>query len=182
MCVTQNSASEIETVLESKSKLHGDNHDWCLMLTLQMFTTGKSVLKKYIYTFVVLLLFIWSDDISSQIYDWYDMPVKIFRDILLRMIRCSVQMAVRTELIMYFSCLCSVPNGTCAGSGPKISRIAWLHKQSLKSWFHTGSGSTSFSLTCMTSFAKLAFSNALRFPKPQDQRYTPSQWGNYTTI
>ena len=66
-------------------------------------------------------------------------------------------------------CLCSVVNGTCAGSGRKISSIAQLHKRSLKSWFHTGSGSPSFALTCMTCFTKLAFSNALRFPKAQDQ-------------
>ena len=68
-----------------------------------------------------------------------------------------------------YICLCSVPNGTCAGSGPTISRITRLHKQSSKSWFHTGSGSPSFLLTCMTSFAEFAFPNALRFPKAQGQ-------------
>ena len=60
--------------------------------------------------------------------------------------------------------------GHTLGSGPKISRMVRFHKQSLNSWFHTawfhtGSGSPSFSRTCMTSFAEMAFSHALRFPK-----------------
>ena len=68
-------------------------------------------------------------------------------------------------------CLCSVTNGTSLAQEQWKSRIAQLHKQSLKSWFvkndtawfHTGSGSPSFSVTCITSFAELAFSNALSF-------------------
>ena len=47
-------------------------------------------------------------------------------------------------------------------------RIARLQKQSLESWFHTGLVSPSLSLTCMTSFAELTFSNAMSFSKTQD--------------
>ena len=40
----------------------------------------------------------------------------------------------QTDLHLHsFICLCSVPNETCAGSGPKKSRTAQIHKQSLRS-------------------------------------------------
>ena len=57
-----------------------------------------------------------------------------------------------------------------------------IHKQSLRSqflkddttWFHIGSGSSYFSNThYMTSFAELALSNALRFPKIQENQRQP---------
>ena len=55
--------------------------------------------------------------------------------------------------------------GHALAQDQRKSRLAPLHKQSLKSWFlkrdtawyHTGSGSLSFSLTYMTSLAKLIF-------------------------
>ena len=65
-----------------------------------------------------------------------------------------------------FICLSSVPNGTCAGSGPMNIKESPTSQAVLKilvvkndiAWFHTNSGSPSFSLT---SFAELAFSYAL---------------------
>ena len=65
--------------------------------------------------------------------------------------------------------VCVQPTGHALTQDQRKSRIARLQKQYRKSWFvkndtawfHTGLGSPSFSLTCMTSFAEFVFSNAL---------------------
>ena len=55
--------------------------------------------KKYISTFFVLSLFIWSDDdISSQISDCLDTPVKFVEIFLIPMVKGSVQIAAIEEL------------------------------------------------------------------------------------
>ena len=46
-------------------------------------------------------------------------------------------------------CLCSVPSRTCTVSGPKKFKDSPTSQAVLKSWFHTGTGSPSFSLTCI---------------------------------